>query len=400
MLVNHRPYRQEMEKLGGILKLVTSIEQKPLRILFVHCNLNVGGVETHLLMLLDGLAAGPYEIHLALYRKGGEGLTRVPKSVKIHDLGATATHDFDLRPLPRLRSLVRAAKPDICYGFHSLTHVNTYLACRAQPFSPGVIACIPGYLTLGRLSFLRAPIVRRMNSLCCPTIMIARSVDRVYGHLDNITTIPNAIDVERVLELSREPVEHPWLAQNHPPVIVTACRLIASKGVDILVRAVAQLRKTRDVRLLVLGDGPERSRLELAVRNCGASASIQFLGSQSNPYAFFSRCDVFAFGSGGFGEGLPTVFIEAMVCRLPVVTSEFIGGSYELVENERTALVVPPRDPAAMAAAIARLLDSRDFAEVIIDRACVTATTDFCKQRHVAAHEALIRSIASRRSPN
>ena len=132
-------------------------------------------------------------------------------------------------------------------------------------------------------------------------------------------------------------------------------RLAAVKGVAVLFEALASLRQTHpDLRLTLIGDGPERAALESLTYTLGLSDVSAFLGYQSQDQvaAALSAHDIFVLPS--FAEGVPVVLMEAMAARLPVIATA-VGGVGELVDAT-SGLIVPPGDAEALAHAIDTLL--------------------------------------------
>ncbi len=132
-------------------------------------------------------------------------------------------------------------------------------------------------------------------------------------------------------------------------------RLAAVKGVPVLLEALAALRERHpEMRLTLVGDGPERGALEAAARNLGLQERTAFLGylSQEAVAEQLARHDLFVLPS--FGEGVPVVLMEAMAARLPVIATA-VGGVGELVDPG-CGLLVPPGDSEALARAIDALL--------------------------------------------
>jgi colanic acid/amylovoran biosynthesis glycosyltransferase len=129
-------------------------------------------------------------------------------------------------------------------------------------------------------------------------------------------------------------------------------RLVAAKGLPILLEAVAQVE---DAILEIAGDGPDRKRLEEKVRSLGISHRVMFLGyqSQAQVRARLKQTDVFVLSS--FAEGIPVVLMEAMAAGVPVVATR-IAGIPELVRDEENGLLISPGDSDAASAAIRRLL--------------------------------------------
>jgi glycosyltransferase involved in cell wall biosynthesis len=130
----------------------------------------------------------------------------------------------------------------------------------------------------------------------------------------------------------------------------TVGRLNEVKRQDLLLRAVAALGgEYRDVRILLVGDGPERLALEQLARNLGLDERVVFAGYQSAPERFLPAMDVFALTSRL--EGLPLALLEAWAAGLPVVSSA-VGGVPKVVRNEETGWLFPSGDERALCAVL------------------------------------------------
>src|SRR5204863_4056449 len=113
-------------------------------------------------------------------------------------------------------------------------------------------------------------------------------------------------------------------------------------------------------KLVIVGDGPERDRLESAAARSGVSQRIIFAGQVADVQTFYAIANVFVLPS--HTEGSPNVLLEAMAANVPIVATA-VGGVPEIVENEESALLVPASDPAALLAAIARLLADAELGQ-------------------------------------
>jgi glycosyltransferase involved in cell wall biosynthesis len=137
-------------------------------------------------------------------------------------------------------------------------------------------------------------------------------------------------------------------------VIGTACRLEPVKGVSHLIKAVALLAPDfPDLRLEIAGDGSLRAALTKECRELGLSGVATFLGWRENLHSLMSGWDIFAMPS--LDEAFGYAALEAMAAGLPVVASA-VGGLPELIEDGATGWLVPPSDPAAMAARLRQLV--------------------------------------------
>ena len=135
---------------------------------------------------------------------------------------------------------------------------------------------------------------------------------------------------------------------------VTVARLVPQKGIDVLIRALAQtVGAARDWTLTLVGDGPEREALEQQVQQAGLQEQVQFLGFRSDPQTFLLQAGVFVLPSRF--EGMPNALLEAMAAGLAVVVTDASPGPLEVVVNGVSGLVVPSDDPSALADALDRL---------------------------------------------
>ena len=142
------------------------------------------------------------------------------------------------------------------------------------------------------------------------------------------------------------------------PVIGAVGRLDPVKDLDTLVRAFAALRREHiALRLVLIGDGPERAGLEERARVLGVGPAVSFLGYRSDVRRLLPAFDVYV--NSSIHEGISLTLLEAMAAALPVVATS-VGGTPEVVVDDGTGLLVPPRSPVALAAAIGRLLADPD----------------------------------------
>lgn len=174
-----------------------------------------------------------------------------------------------------------------------------------------------------------------------------------------VVVTPNGVDLDRF-----RPVDPgPWrrrLGLERRPVVLSAGRLVRRKGFDTLLRAFAALPGTlSNAALVIAGDGPDRGRLEALAR--GLRVPARFLGRvpDGDLPALYSAADLFVLAAreepGGDVEGFGLVLLEAAACGVPAVACRS-GGVPDAVDDGVSGLLVPPDDPPALAAAMARVL--------------------------------------------
>ncbi|MFW6271975.1 MAG: glycosyltransferase, partial [Desulfosalsimonas sp.] len=163
-------------------------------------------------------------------------------------------------------------------------------------------------------------------------------------------------------EKSMEPVDHPWFGADEPPVILGCGRLCAQKNFSLLICAFEKLRKKHDARLVILGEGPQREKLERLVQEMGMQNDILLPGFVNNPYAYMARASLFVLSSDW--EGLPGVLIQAMACGAPVVSTDCPSGPAEILENGKWGRLVPPGNVNALTEAINAAIEEKSYPDV------------------------------------
>jgi len=155
------------------------------------------------------------------------------------------------------------------------------------------------------------------------------------------------------------------------PVIGTVCALRREKRLDILIEAAARVARTRPLHLVIVGDGPERREVENHIRRVGLD-SVILTGWRDDAAALFPAFDVFALSSDT--EGTPMALVEAMRAGLPIVATS-VGGVAAAAPDGECSLLVPRRDPVALAGAIERLLADPGLASQLARQAVKHAET-------------------------
>lgn len=194
----------------------------------------------------------------------------------------------------------------------------------------------------------------------------------------HVGVISNGVDVARFLP-------RPASVRAGPLVIGAVGRLFAIKNHAMLVRAVHALTSEGlDVELRLAGDGPERDALVELVRGLGAR--VVFVGALPDVAHFLRELDVFVLSSDD--EASPNALLEAMATGLPCVSSD-VGGAREVLDGGRVGLLVPPRDVAALAAAIRRITSDPSLARALGAHARAHAVARYAEERMFDAYAAL-----------
>ncbi|MBB3110012.1 glycosyltransferase involved in cell wall biosynthesis [Paenibacillus phyllosphaerae] len=168
--------------------------------------------------------------------------------------------------------------------------------------------------------------------------------------VDRIKVIPNGFDEKRF-----KPISH----ENEVVQLITVCRLVPAKGLDILLHACADLkRKGHPFVLHIIGDGPIRPELEQLALQLDLYDDIIFYGYMLHPEEFMPFFDVFVLPSRA--EAFGSVFAEAALCWLALIGTN-VGGIAEQIDDGVNGLLVPPEDPAALSEALEKVITDPVF---------------------------------------
>ena len=184
---------------------------------------------------------------------------------------------------------------------------------------------------------------------------------------DRISTIYNPVVDASLLGQAHATPDHPWMADDGPPVVLGVGKLESRKDFATLLRAFARLRERRDARLLILGEGSEQKSLRKLASQLGVADCVDLPGFVSNPFAYMQRAGVLVLSS--CWEGLPNVLIEALACGCPVVSTDCPSGPAEILEDGIHGALVPIGDDLALAEAIAAALEKPPSRERLQARA-------------------------------
>ena len=173
---------------------------------------------------------------------------------------------------------------------------------------------------------------------------------------DRVTCVDNFLSLDEITRLAEEPLPD-WAADLFArKVILGAGQLIPRKGFDTLIAAVARLVALGyDLRLVIIGEGPERPRLIELASELGIAERVLLPGFMTNPYPLFRHADVFVLSSTYEGFGM--VVVEALALGTCVVATDCPSGPREVLDGGRFGLLVEPGDVGELGAAIARVLE-------------------------------------------
>ncbi len=237
-----------------------------------------------------------------------------------------------------------------------------------------------------------------IDKFCCVSQEIAGAVTRWWTVArTKVEVVPNGIETDAPDDLPSPAATRASLGiAEDAPVIGTVGRLTEVKRQDLLVRAVAKLRTTiPDVRLVLVGDGAERSRLEALAREVGLTGRAHFVGYQSRPEQYLRIMTAFALTSRS--EGFPVALLEAWRAGVPAVCSA-VGGIPGVLTHETDGLLFPYEDEAALISSLSRLLEDRALRARLAGAGHRVVRERYSLQRMASEYEARYRALIAART--
>lgn len=284
----------------------------------------------------------------------------LPPEVQIHRLGAERVS----RSLPSLVRYLRSEQPDVLITRQM--HANfvglaaAWLARVPAGWRGKLILVQDALAALSHAStrqdnkWLAKIGYRFADGLIAPSPGVLADTVKWCG-LDPSSTalVPNPIPK---FPGTSSPLPHPWLGHGEPPVFVHISNLLPFKRVDLLIDAFAELRKSHDARLLILGDGPARPQAAEQIRRLGLGSHAAAIGWIDDPLQFTARARALVHPSDE--DGFAQVLTEAMSTGCPVIAADAKGGGPRFVtDSGKYGLLVPRGDQGKLAEAMARMLE-------------------------------------------
>ncbi|HYR75327.1 MAG TPA: glycosyltransferase [Pyrinomonadaceae bacterium] len=308
---------------------------------------------------------------------------------------------FDLGVLPKLKKVINEHSPDIVVTHSVKSHFLLWRShssrkCPWVAFHHGYTSTDRKMRVYNRLDRWSLPATDRIITVCQA---FARDLSRNTGvALDDISVLHNSIRPQLpATDTEAQAVRSRFGIADDESLILAVGRLSKEKAHIDLIAAFSGLRKSTpevNAKLMIVGEGPERGRLEAAANSFGCKESVVFAGQVSNVWPFYFAADVFVLPS--HSEGSPNVLLEAMAAGIPIVATD-VGGVPEMVEHNQSALLVPASDRPTLGAAIARVLTEDDLAQRLTENASSLVGTRYSPENYVRTLVEIYREVVRNR---
>ena len=332
-----------------------------------------GGAEQVLLYLVQGFSEKGLKVDLVLLKAGGIFMSKVPPGVQVVDLGVNNKSRLTIRKLFALMRYLRREQPKALFAI-SDTDNSAMWAKRLTGVSTEVITVLQVPFS-APLSWIKSQFKRFLvlNSyrwvdgiIACSQGVAKDFVSTTNLSSQKVQVIYNPVDIPKALTKAKETVDHPWFAPDQPPVILGVGRLVKQKDFSTLIRAFALVRQQRQAKLIIVGEGEQRSDLEALIRQLSLENDVDLLGFQMNPYAYMASAKLFVLSS--IYEGCPLVMLDALAVGVPIVSTDCNSGPLDILDSGKYGKLVPIRDVEALADAIITTLDNPISSEILQER--------------------------------
>jgi len=403
------PGRRRFERLRPNRKLKRGLHKglhrgevrlQPLRVLHVVSTFEVKTDTKWLLLLLRNVDR--HQCCSSIACMYGDG----PMRNRIESLGVEAANldspgETDLRTIGRVYRYIRSGRFDVVHTHLLRADLYAGLAGRLA----GVPAVVSTAYAIGKFRRERQ---RRLDGLLdqltrlMPHHVVAVSgavrddcVRRLRWPADRVSVIHTGIEPDdyRRDEASRRRIRTEWGLAEGVRLIVTVARLSYEKGLPTFIEALVRIaRRHPTIVAAIVGEGPMRSELTGRIEVAGLTGRVRLVGFRPDVADVLAAADVFCLPS--YMEGLPNVVLEASAAGLPVIASK-VGGVPEVVIDERTGLLVPPKSADALATAIDRVVSdtclARRLAEAGRRRVEECFSAKIAAEKYMTLYRMLVR---------
>ena len=327
---------------------------KKKKILFYYSIFLNGGIERVFVNILNNLDLEKYEV--VLLNVNNWSTFHLRSEIRRINLDKKRAREGVFESI----QVMKRERPDIMIAGGCINNLTILLAKKIFRMKSKVIFSLHAIdRTAVRKKIIKwfYPMADKVVGINRGSIDLTKKISGVKLREDKIEIINNPVVDENMIKMSKEEVSHRWLDGNHK-VFTTIGRLSWEKTQDIMIRALNEI-KDKSVKLLIIGEGPEEEKHRELVKNLKLEDRVDFIGHQINPFKYISRCDGFLLSSKTEGFGM--VLVEAMACKIPVISTKSMARPEDVILDGKTGLLCDVGDYREMARLMVLLLDNRDL---------------------------------------
>lgn len=323
------------------------------------------GVVRNAIAIASSLARDGHEVVLLTAKPNGVLRDTVPPNVRteaLSDADRTVGRKTVMRrAFGKFRAFVRNEKPDVVVSAGNHGHLlvlagTSFLRCKTVVRISNDLA----HQRKAKKGSAWKKLIRRVKftailALADRVVLVSEKLRDQIDELNpefarKAVVIPNGVDIAMVRERAEECI--PRAVDATRPIVLAMGRLVPQKNFETLLEAFAIARRDKDLRLMLIGDGPLRSEVMKLAESLGITDAFVLIDPVTNPFPLIKQSAVMILPS--WWEGSSNVLLEAIACGAPVVASRTAGDAKEILDNGRFGLLVDPADAEQMAEAILR----------------------------------------------
>jgi glycosyltransferase involved in cell wall biosynthesis len=338
------------------------------------------GGQNQVMLTVMGLRAAGHRAMLVAH-PSGELRRRADEGLEL--VALAPDHELDLKAGWRLSRLLSRVTPDVVHAHdpHAVAMASVALSMLTRATPPRLVASRRVDFRLKRNSFSRWK-YRQVDLFIASSDAIRDLLLQDGIDPSAVVTVHEGIDAERMANLEPANVHEAFWLPHGAPLIGNVAALVPHKGQRHLIDAMPLvIREVPDARLVILGEGELRPTLEQQVKHLHLEKHVVLPGFRPDVLALIKGFDVFVMSSET--EGLGTSLLDAMAAGKPCVGTS-VGGIPEVIADGETGVLVPPRDPPALAGAIIRLLKDAELSQRMGRAGLARVVEQFSVERMVA----------------
>lgn len=337
----------------------------PMKIIVFLEDFGATGVVRNAIAIASSLARDGHEVVLLTAKPNGVLRDTVPPGVRteaLSDADRTVGRKTVMRrAFGKFRAFVRNEKPDVVVSAGNHGHLlvlagTSFLRCKTVVRISNDLA----HQRKAKKGSAWKKLIRRLKftailALADRVVLVSEKLRDQIDELNpefarKAVVIPNGVDIAMVRERAEECI--PRAVDGTSPLVLAMGRLVPQKNFETLLEAFAIARRDKDLRLMLIGDGPLRSEVMKLAESLGITDAFVLIDPVTNPFPLIKQSAVMILPS--WWEGSSNVLLEAIACGTPVVASRTAGDAKEILDNGRFGLLVDPADAEQMAEAILR----------------------------------------------
>lgn len=337
-----------------------------------------GGVERMMVYLANNFSSKGYRVDLVVLKNHGPYKKLLSERVNLIDLKKKRV----LFSIFSLAAYLRQNRPDVMLAAMNYVNVSAYFAHLFSFTKTRLVISERDIASKGvkkhKLGFIFKNLIKFIYPRTYKIIAISKDVgeDLIANFKiprDKVVVINNMVDINLTTQLNQTQKQQLYVqcfddSKYSSPIIISIGRLVPYKNFSYLINAFSMLSGTNsDVKLIILGEGPERQTLEKLILDLDLQERVKLMGFQDNPREFMQISSVFV--SSSTHEGFGNVIIEAMAEGLPIIVTDCLGGPKEIVDYGKYGEIVPLDNEKELASRINMLLQTEYDSNLSIGRA-------------------------------